>query len=100
MNKLLDALDKIIIDLDNLSAEEIQTKLNSHKGGLVGGAILNSHNCIRKWLEIDNIQFVMTNGVNHNETFALAESMSMFRILDDVAIKPATSNDNNYLMAA
>jgi hypothetical protein len=96
MNKLMKALDKIITDLDSLSAIEIQTKLKAHEGGLVGGAILNCHTFIRSWCDNEfSKYFVNYNSGLHNEKFELSNIIISFSCkLDDTVLEAA--NDSNY----
>lgn len=102
MNKLIRALDKIIADLDNFSATEIQAKLASHKGGLIGGAILNCHNFIRNWSKTQITQYPLSSpDVVHNEHAELSEIVLTYcHKLGEQVTKPANDAIYDYPMAA
>lgn len=99
MNELFKALDKIILELNNLSDQELQEKFEACKDGAVGKAIFDSERFLRQYSEeftscyefsLEKISsFYKETAIKHKEFFSR---------IDDIAMIAA--NDEQYMMAA
>ncbi|MEJ6531918.1 hypothetical protein [Pseudoalteromonas lipolytica] len=98
MDKLLEALDRVILKLENTSDEELQAQFEKAKGGLISTAIADSE---------DFLNFHLNSFRNkYSKTFLEVEEYMSFVFnienisLASIELAEEAANDDIYLLAA
>lgn len=99
MNELYKALNEIILELDDLSDQELQAKFEASKGGLVAGALFDSYIFLRQQLsEFNSCYSILSEKEPYFYRDMIIKHNEFFSRLDDIVMDAA--NDEQYMIAA